>query len=219
MKKKLVATTLLIALGGHFFSEGGLKKETSSGTFVNSLENKTTNEKVGQSHIVSETKQVSEKEAMNRTSKRKDLKEVLSKYSELKEVMLKNEEQKIQYRESLKDARLHRKAYLELARVDRKESLHKKIADSLLAIDFLIDSLEWKDNPEREQVKRYMKSFLYSNLIDEVENLELRRAIAGDMAELYSVLKDMDPELASEIKTNAQGTRLAQIIKFADDIL
>lgn len=85
----------------------------------------------------------------------------------------------------------------------------------LYRVEFLGMGLEWKENPGREQLLSTTKELILAKNIQNDQELELRRSLAGDKVELFMILLHNDRAQAEQLLADAQGTDLEKLLVYA----
>lgn len=96
--------------------------------------------------------------------------------------------------------------------------LHESVAENtrMRAVEFLVHSLRWKDNPRRQEVAMMIADFLNSDLPRPTSSLAQRKSLLADKIELFVNLYQQVPELADRLLKNQNTTEMnSRVFKFA----
>lgn len=141
----------------------------------------------------------------------------MKSYIQLSQKKIKTKNQFQAYQALLSDSRFLGQNYLKLAHVDKKLTFVEQIKSSMAAIDVLYDAMAWRENPIQRDVIQDVKYLLLQDIVLQTEDIQLRKAIAGNQTELYLTLREHAPNVASEIRDIAKGKRLGHLIQLAED--
>jgi len=88
-----------------------------------------------------------------------------------------------------------------------------ELSDRLSLIDFLEDTITWKENPVREDFIATIER-LISKDTEHVSKVD-KRNFVGDKIELYTILYLEEPERAENLLNKAKNTHLEEILNYA----
>lgn len=114
----------------------------------------------------------------------------------------------------LSNSKSVRKAYLTLIS-DDFEDIDSSIDRRISATNFLMDGLQRK-HIDRSEIIKTVEMFLLSTKEDEINDLNIRRAIIGDKVDLYNALFNYAPEELERFKRNYLSKRLQKVIKYVE---
>lgn len=83
------------------------------------------------------------------------------------------------------------------------------------AVDFLAAGMLSEDNPSRDYVLSAVAEVLSSDNVFRTNDMEQRKSLAGDKAELFDVLLQVEPSRAMELFEKSRGTQNFGIFRFA----
>lgn len=87
--------------------------------------------------------------------------------------------------------------------------------DRMMAISYLSESLRFKHNPQKEILKDQIYRFLEDPyLAEQTKDRRLRRSLAGDRVELFSLLLKEDPSLAHQLLQDTADAHVGRLYQY-----
>jgi hypothetical protein len=84
----------------------------------------------------------------------------------------------------------------------------------LMQIDYLRESLAWKDNPARADVIDMVATVIAEDAFAAGMPGDVKRSLAATKMELFQILSGHDAALVQKLVEKAQGTRVEAMLKY-----
>lgn len=88
------------------------------------------------------------------------------------------------------------------------------LGEHLTMIDFLEDSLTWKENPARTEALDSLERALKTNNLSHGSK-ETKQMIAGDKMELFAILTQEEPSRAKDLLERTEDKQLLNVFQYA----
>ncbi|MET0403071.1 MAG: hypothetical protein ABW123_11740 [Cystobacter sp.] len=96
---------------------------------------------------------------------------------------------------------------------DEHDTMESNV-ERLLRIDYLRESLAWKDNPERGHLMSEVERIILEDSFSPTMPADVKRSLAATKLELYELLYDQSPERARALVGAARRTRLEKMMEY-----
>ena len=215
MKKTILTITAVFVLGLIYKNTNAPEQNER---VVKSDYAKTVEEVYKSSHtkqVLDETQHLEQPKATDKQDN--GFKSQKESFQKLNRVVLKTEEQTQEFHSLISNRSFIDQNYLIATSINPNLSLKQNVSRSIKAIDALHAALSWDENPIRNDVVENVKYMFFQDILSQTDDLQLKKALAGNQIELYISLTKNSPETAAEVKKYARGKRLAHLIQMAED--
>lgn len=84
----------------------------------------------------------------------------------------------------------------------------------LMQIDYLRESLAWKDNPKRAKVIAAVEGIISEDSFAATMPADVKRSLAASKMELFEILSGHDSERTASLVQSAKGTRQEKLVQY-----
>jgi hypothetical protein len=96
---------------------------------------------------------------------------------------------------------------------DLKDSMATNVK-RLMQIDYLRESLAWKDNPKREKVMASVEGIISEDSFGAGMPADVKRSLAATKMELFEIFSGHDAERTAALVDKAKGTRQEKLVQY-----
>lgn len=138
----------------------------------------------------------------------------LAEFDYFREHVLQDSVTREAYRRLLSDQAFVAKTRNDLLHPEGTENPNEANAKRLMEIDYLRESIRWKENPARAKVMDEVARVISEDSFEPEMHLALKRSISATKMELYEVFAEQDPNRARLLVDAAKGTRLEGMLQY-----
>lgn len=218
MKKALITTMALTAtiISIIHFSQGETKSERQDRIIKEQVQKSMDKYK----DQIDEVKKKKQQEAKPEESLDKSaLFKKMNKAIELERKVLRSVEERKTLQDTLSDMELVNQAadiVMDSQNVS-EANLSENQKERMNAVLFLVRTLEWPENPKRQEIMNKTTEMVLKENLGEIKNIEVRKSFAADKLELFVTIKENDFERGLKIEDQNQSERIAKLFRFANN--